>query len=277
MPGPFIDLHSHILPGYDDGAADMDTALRMLRMAWEDGVNTIVATPHFIPDSNVFPTSRAIAVHKTLQERVHAEGIEVALLLGQELLLETSVLKLLNNGQCLPLAGTRHVLVEFPTATAHWPSATELVFELSADGWIPVLAHLERYPSLVREPALLDKLLDAGCLVQLNAGSLTGLFGREMRRTAEALLLAGQVHVVASDAHTDGRRTPVLSAAYNETVRLAGERTARLLFHDNPHRLLSQEPLIKPAPVPTPPNLFQRGLCRLVPSFAIPKTDRRNK
>ena len=130
MPGPFIDLHCHILPGYDDGAADMDTALRMLRMAQADGVKTVVATPHFIPGSNVYPTDKALTCFEQLSECVRAENINVELRLGQELLLEESVLPYLNSGRCLPLAGTRHVLVEFPMATADWASAIEWVLEL---------------------------------------------------------------------------------------------------------------------------------------------------
>lgn len=266
MPGPYVDLHCHILPAYDDGAIDLETALAMLRMAEADGVATLLATPHFIPDSNVFPLDRAREVHADLCREAAEAGLSLTLAFGQEILAEGPILEALERGHCLPLGASRTVLVEFPMGmTSPEPHAEEMQ-RLLQHGWVPLLAHLERYVALCGDDETVEALVAAGCRVQVNAGSLTGLFGRTVQKQATHLLDSGWVHAVASDAHSAGRRRPVLSEADRWLTDRYGTSAARTLLHDNPLALLADRPVTVLQAVQRDPNPFRKLMKRLRPA-----------
>lgn len=222
-----IDLHSHVLPGVDDGARDLDEALDMLRLAAADGTRVLCATPHVLgPDLDVAP-DRARAAFDALDAARRAAGIDVELALAGEVWFRTDLPALARAGR-LPTfsaAGVRHVLVEFPPTHVP-PEAAEVLFQVRLEGYVPVIAHPERNPTFWADPAAAIALRAQGALLQVTAGALTGAFRRETEACAKALAKAGAVDVLASDAHRRDRRPPGLSAARKVLARWAGRGRA---------------------------------------------------
>ena len=207
-----IDLHSHILPGIDDGVATPEQSLELARAAVADGVEAIAATPHVRDD---YPTSaatieRAVA---TLRESLASSGIELTLLPGGELALDRLDVYEVDELRRYGLAGNEsYLLLETPYHS--WPlDLGERVFRLAVTGITAVLAHPERNNAVQEDPGRLEPIVRAGALVQLTAASVDGRFGQRTARTAQALLDRGLAHLVASDAHAPSIRAVGMSAA----------------------------------------------------------------
>jgi protein-tyrosine phosphatase len=227
-----IDLHCHILPEMDDGAATMADALTMAHMAWADGVRQVVATPHV---QGPAPTPQAIRQAITLfSARLEQEGIDLEVLPGADTSALLPVELLRQHG----LNGGPYVFFEFPH-TFLPRRAGERVFAALVAGLKPIITHPERHPVFIAEPALLLELVAAGALVQLTAESLTGSFGPDAQACAAFLLRRGAVHFLASDAHSPGHRPPRLTDGLAAANRLIGRTAAERLVTTNPAAVLA--------------------------------------
>jgi protein-tyrosine phosphatase len=207
-----IDLHTHILPGIDDGARTLEDALEMARALVADGVTTVAATPHVRDD---YPTSAdaMLAAVDELRAVLEAEEIAIELVPGAELAFDRiGRLSKVELGR-LALAGSGlYVLVETPYYG--WPpELAEQLLELRIAGFIPVLAHPERNAEVQGAPSLLAPLVHGGTLIQVTAASLDGRLGAASRQTAFHLVETGLAHIVASDAHTPDVRAAGMQSA----------------------------------------------------------------
>lgn len=238
-----IELHSHVLPGVDDGPGDEPEAVEMCRLAAEHGCEVVVATPHQRHPSWWNTNSgRLLQLLRELQEAV---GPRPRLLLGAEIRIDSRLLDDLDDypaSGVLPLAGSRYLLLEADRMLPG-PDPVELVHELKLRGWRPIFAHPEFIPSLYGEPAVLDELIGLGAYLQVTAGSLLGDFGRRPYRAACDLMSAGRVHFVASDAHGVSWRPPDLGRARALIASRWGERTAARVCDGNPQAVLADRPL----------------------------------
>ena len=232
-----IDLHSHILPGLDDGAPDMQAAIDMARMAFHDGVRCVVATPHNVDGCRTGTREEVDAAAAELQEALEARGIQLRIVPGVEARIGPDMAQQLDSRRAFPIGQTRYLLLELPLVG--YPAYTEqAIFELQLRGLIPILAHPERNAALQEKPELLPMLVERGCLGQLTAASLVGAFGSEVQRESEALLRHNLVHIVASDAHTVSLRSPVLSGAVEVAARIVGKERARAMVTTIPQAIL---------------------------------------
>ena len=225
-----IDLHSHVLPGVDDGAVDLDEALEICRAAAADGIEVLAATPHVRDD---YPT-RPEQMEEALARVREAAGAVVRLVPGGEIALE-QLDRPLEELRRFGLAGNAgYLLVETPYYG--WPlDLASRLFALRAAGVTPVLAHPERNPSVQERPDLLEDVVRGGTLVQLTAGSVDGRLGSQARRTSFALLERGLAHLVASDAHAPSLRAIGMSRA----ARAVGDdELARWLTVDLPRAIV---------------------------------------
>ena len=243
-----IDLHSHVLPGLDDGAADLEEALAMCRAAAEDGIEVLAGTPHVRRD---FPTTPQQMEHALASLR-DAAGDLVRLVGGGEI----DVFELDRPHEELAgfaLAGNPdYLLVETPYRG--WPiDLPEKLFHLRTIGVVPVLAHPERNADVQQRPDLLVPLVAGGTLVQLTSASLDGRGGRRAQACARLLLERSLAHLVASDAHTpDVRAIGMRDAA----AAVRDEALARWLTVDVPRSIVEREP-VPPRPHSARPR---RGL-----------------
>ncbi|HYH82459.1 MAG TPA: CpsB/CapC family capsule biosynthesis tyrosine phosphatase [Longimicrobium sp.] len=252
-----IDFHNHVIPGVDDGAADVAQSLAALETMRAQGAETVIATPHV----NGADTRDAETRERVLGE-IDAgwEALKAAapdaprLERGAEVMLDVPALDLADPR--LRLAGTRFVLVEFPYMSVP-PNGTQALFDLKMQGWTPVLAHPERYANLSPAMDEADDWRRSGALLQVNAASLLGRYGDVARKAAWGLVERGWASYLCSDYHARGRY-PVAEAV--EALKQAGaSEQAELLFRHNPARLLAGE-----APLPVPPVFRRTPLWRRV-------------
>jgi len=225
-----IDLHSHVLPALDDGAADLDEAVAICEAAAADGIEVLAATPHVRHD---YPTT-AEEMESALAAVREAVGNTVRLVPGGELDL-AELDRPLEELRRFALAGNpRYLLVETPYYG--WPLELGVkLFRLRSAGITPVLAHLERNPDVQAAPELLDPIVAGGALVQLTAASVDGRVGRRARACSVELLERGLAHLIASDAHAPEIRAIGMAAAAEE---LADDELARWLTVDVPRAIL---------------------------------------
>ena len=243
-----IDLHSHILPGLDDGSRTVDQARALARRAAADGVTAIAATPHVRRDYPTRPGEMEQGVAR-LREDFVEQGIGVEVLHGGEL--DLGMLATLDDDALrrftLAQSG-RYLLLEFPYTG--WPAGLEeTVYALGLRGFVAVIAHPERNRTVQAQPGRLAEAVRLGALVQLTAASLDGRVGRSSRKAAARLLELGLAHVLASDAHTPEIREAGLSAA-REAV--GDEAVARFLTVEAPSAIVAGEA------VPAPPRKARR-------------------
>jgi len=235
-----IDLHSHILPGIDDGAPTLEVSVQMLHIARRNGFRTIVATPHLPGRLSGEYRQRVTRVYYSLSELAGKMDIEI--LLGFEVSLTQDLDQRLAEGEPITLAGSTTVLVDVPFVG--WPlHAEQSFFELQAAGYRPLLAHPERYEEIQKNPERALELAERGVLLQVTTGSFAGIFGRAAQRTAELLLESNAVHVVASDAHSAGQRFMAVEAGLARLRELAGSHGVERLTTSNPRALLSDKTL----------------------------------
>jgi protein-tyrosine phosphatase len=253
-----IDLHSHVLHDTDDGALSLDQAVAMAEMAAFDGCVALVATPHQRRDE--WKTSDPVRLAERLAEIVRRANGAPELHLGAEIRVDSDLLTDLDRREksgVLPLAGSRWLLLELDPEGIG-PDPVDLVEELGARGWRPILAHPEMIPFLWDEESdWFPRLVEAGAALQVTAMSVTGEFGRGPRERAWRLLDAGWVRFVASDAHRPDWRPPGLSRAFARLEERLGEAAARALTIDNPRAVLEDRPL-STARLPKAPEAVSR-------------------
>ena len=236
---PVLDLHSHVLPGIDDGPDTIEESLELLRAAHADGITQLVATPHVRADYPTAPAEMEARVAE-LNEAAAAAGIPVDVLPGGEL--DLAHLLTLDDATLrrFGLAGNPNLLLlEFPYHG--WPAHLgEIVFRLQTRGFTLILAHPERNPAVQADPSSLDGFVDAGVLIQLTAASVDGRLGKAAQQTAHELLSRGSAHIVASDAHAPSVRAIGLSHA---AATLRFPELVRWLTLDVPAALVAGEAL----------------------------------
>jgi protein-tyrosine phosphatase len=247
-----IDIHSHILHGLDDGAATLEEALAMCRMAAADGIQVIAATPHS-PASRAGSNYDPALIHERIAElraALAAEGTTLEIVAGTEIYYDARIVEQLRRGALLPYAGSHTVLLEL-SHSAPPPLIEQAVFAVQAAGYRVVLTHPERIAAVQQNPNTLLPLAERGALMQLTGAALTGEQGERLQATAEALLIHGMAHVLASDAHgMPPRRAPVLWAAHARAAMLVGVQAADTLVLATPTAILHDAPLHLPPPRP---------------------------
>lgn len=235
-----LDIHSHLLPGVDDGAEDLEEACMMARSAWDTGTKGLVLTPHCnVPGGYRNPWDSALS-HKleTFRQALVRLGIPLQLMMGAEVFGTDDVALGLSSGRILTLNGGRHVLLEFWTEDQ--PLRVNRVLDsISALGLVPVIAHPERYRFVQSDLDLARRWYDRGYLLQINKGSILGLLGRRSQAAADALLSARLAHVVASDSHSPYQRTPTLHEAYVHIAERYSRAYADSLLRETPRCIVS--------------------------------------
>jgi protein-tyrosine phosphatase len=253
-----IDLHSHILPGLDDGPATMAGSLELARAAVGAGTRTILATPHINDDAAIDP-ARIAAGLEELRAALADADIPLEVLAGGEIAIWRLIDLDVDTLKALALGGGPYLLVESPFSPVVG-DFEPMVLDLHARGHRVLLAHPERCPAFQRDPARLERLVGAGALVQITAGSMTGAFGSTVRRFTVSILREGLAHVVASDAHDNVRRPPGLHAGFpaleRELPGLGGQE--RWLTELVPRAVLDGTPLPERPPLPKPSGLLRR-------------------
>lgn len=236
-----IDLHCHLLPGVDDGAPDLETALEMAQLLVRAGFSEVAASPHFGegPGGDV-AVERAAETRALLQGAIEKAGIPLGLLPNAEHYVSPALFERAAAGLLTPIGGRgRWLLVELPWERIAQPEV--VLFRLQAKGWKLLLAHPERYGYM--EPAALRGLVERGVRMQLEIGSFIGAFGDRAARRAEDLMARGHAHVLATDLHRPKQGEDWLAAGLAAVSRRYGAEALTRGTLTNPRALLADAAL----------------------------------
>ena len=245
-----IDLHSHILPGIDDGSKSLEMSLAMARIAVDDGITIMACTPHIYPGLYMNDKAGITAARDALQTSLDGHGIALKLTTGADVHLVPGLLEGLRAGTVPSLNNTRYVLLE-PSHHVAPPRFAESVFQLVSAGYVPVITHPERLTWIEDHFQVFVDLTRQGAWMQVTAGALTGVFGARAKYWGERFVGEGLTHILATDAHSSGRRVPVLSEAKKVAERLLGPQEALLLVEGRQTAILNNLPS---AEVPSLPS-----------------------
>lgn len=246
-----IDIHSHILPKFDDGARSIGESVEMARIAANDGTTILFATPHVVSMPDLQSIRNAAESADSLRTALIEENIELRIVTGAEVYPMYGITDAIDDEVPILLGpGGKYMLLDSPLSGLP-VGFNQLIFDIQTRGISPIIAHPERVNDIQKDPLLLEELVNKGVLFQINATSITGLHGDTAKSMALQLLKSGWAHFIASDAHSPRSRRPGLSVAADELKEILGEETVLDLVENNPRRVLEGEP------VPTNPGPFQ--------------------
>lgn len=233
----FADIHTHILPGVDDGARNMAQALKLLRMAYDNGTRIVFLTPHYRGRYKQNEPQYLRETFAKLCDALRQELPNMELYLGSEIHYELEAPEKVAEGRALLLHDSEYCLLEFSPGALYSQVVTG-VSEMIRYGYTPIIAHAERYEVFLREKSLVDEVIDRGALIQLNADSVLGKHGWKVKQFCKRLLKTQQVHFIASDAHDEENRPPLLGECWKMVEKKYGAEYAERLFLSNAQTII---------------------------------------
>jgi protein-tyrosine phosphatase len=237
-----IDLHCHILPGMDDGPETLSEAVVMCRAAADDGIEAIVATPHYKQGTYEFTRPEIMEAVGVLSGKIAKQGLNIRILPGAEITVSPEMQASLIPGGYLTINHGRYFLAEFRALSvpAHWDS---FLLSFLDRGMTPIIAHPERNAWFIHHPEALAAAVQSGIMIQLTAMSITGGFGAEVRDFSVRLLRQNLVHAIASDGHSANLRPPQLSEAVALAADVVGRERAEALVTAIPRAIIEGRPI----------------------------------
>ncbi|KUP04308.1 tyrosine protein phosphatase [Bacillus coahuilensis m2-6] len=241
-----IDIHSHILPGIDDGAKTIEDSLDMARVAAREGIRSIIATPHHQNGQWNNERDRILLKVEEVNQAIVKEGIDVKILPGQEVRLYGELLGDLAQGTLQTLNSSSYLFIEFPSSSVP-RYAKQMLFDLQLQGITPVIVHPERNAELIERPSKLYDFVNNGALTQVTAASVAGAFGKKIQKFSFDLVKANLTHFVASDAHNTTTRGFKMSEAFDLIEKKFGP-DAVYFFKENAELLVDGQNVMKNIP-----------------------------
>ena len=236
IPKKMFDLHCHLLPGIDDGSKDLAQSLILAQTAVNNGITHAIATPHIHPGRYHNNRSNISKVYQELKKELNTKGIPLILGFAAEVRLCPEIIDMVSANE-IPFYGTykEHQVMLLELPTQHIPPGTEKLIQWLLDRKIlPMIAHPERNRSIATEFSKISPFVEAGCLFQLTASSVAGMFGSRAEKCAITILENGLATVIASDAHNQEHRPPQLGHGRDAAAKIIGIEEANKLVFDNP-------------------------------------------
>ncbi len=234
-----IDIHAHILPSIDDGPETIEESIELCKIAANDGIKTIVATPHSKDGVYEAKSDKILETVEALNLKLKESQIDIEILPGSEIHIHAELVESIRSGEVLTINNSgKFILFELPFVFIP-PGTDKFIFNLKANGIVPIIAHAERISAFQKNPDLVGQLVKIGALVQVNAPGLTGQAGPRDKKCVEWLLKNRLVHFIASDVHSLTGRPPILSKAVGIAAKIVGEEEARALVCHNPEQIIN--------------------------------------
>jgi protein-tyrosine phosphatase len=241
-----IDLHCHILPNVDDGPKDLAESVEMAKQAVQQGIKTIIATPHHRNEKYENHGQTIFGQVEEFNRVLKSENLDLTVLPGQETRIFGEMVEGLESGEILPLSQGKYVFVELPSG--HVPRYTgQLLFDIQLKGFIPVIVHPERNQEIIENPEVLYQLVKKGALTQVTASSVSGHFGKTIKKFSLQLIEANLTHFVASDAHNITSRGFKMVEAYDVISKNFGIE-AVYMFQENAELVVQGKSVFREAP-----------------------------
>ncbi len=233
-----IDIHTHILPGIDDGSRNFDESLKILQGLAEKDVTHVILTPHYVTSSAyASPRSTNLKLYRQLQKRVDEASINITLYLGNEIYIDHNISDLLKKGKISPLADGNYILVELPMS-GEFADFEDILLSLKYEGWKVILAHPERYHTYHEDYKKLYNLTEQGILLQCNLGSIIGQYGRHSKKVLKKLAKEKLIFCFGSDTHRV-RDFSEITKAQQKLLRYYTASELKELLEDNPKRIIN--------------------------------------
>ncbi|MGI2243921.1 tyrosine-protein phosphatase [Staphylococcus cohnii] len=210
-----IDIHNHILWDVDDGPKTIENSIEMAKQAVELGISHIITTPHYYPGKYEISKNQIRSQARILNSKLVELNIPIKLKVGQEVYFNETLFEDLDFGHIAPIEGTRYILIEMSFIEIPL-YAFEFLLKLVEQGYKPIIAHPERYNSIQQNLYILDRLVDIGCLLQMNAGSLLGIHGKPAKKAAKFMIKNYKLHIIGSDAHNTTNRPFLIEKVYKK-------------------------------------------------------------
>ncbi len=234
----YYDIHTHIIPGVDDGPRSIELSRQILQQEYDDGVRTIICTSHWRRGMFEPSMRRLLANFEQVKEVAREIGDDLTVLLGCEFHVNMEMIETLKNGERPTMAQTRYVLAEFKN-NVEKKYMRERCYALLTHGYQPILAHPERYDVIRKDVDFLRDLIKMGCYVQINSQSVLGDDGFFMKLFCKKIIRENLVHFIGSDAHDMDKRRPTMGRCVQYLDKLMGPEYTRRILIDNPKKLLS--------------------------------------
>ncbi len=231
-----IDVHTHILPHVDDGAADTEEAIRILKKGLAEGIKTFLLTPHIKNDIDWSKIDYIKETFVTLKNECAKRELGVELILGAEISITPDLPDKIKHNPLI-IINERYALIELPFFQLPI-YAENVLFKLLVKNIIPIIVHPERYMYLKGKSGFIRKWVDNGIMIQMNTGSLAGLYGMRVKKSAKKLLKAGLVHLIGSDIHADNRETYGFRQGVESIRKIAAAEITHKIIESYPEEVI---------------------------------------
>jgi len=236
----YLDIHSHIIPGVDDGSEDFEMSLKLIEKAYEEGVRYMVATPHFYPGHRNASVERIQDEYSKLAEAIKDKHPDMKLMLGNEIYYKDEVISLIEEKRIFTMNGGNYILVEF-NVNLPYKTIYEAIKKFTSNGYYPIMAHIERYSCLHKREDLVDQLISTGAYMQINADTFLGGMFDQYTRFALKLFRNGKVHFLGSDCHDLERRVPVMDKAVEVLKKKVNSEVLEQVLIYNKEKFLAND------------------------------------
>lgn len=235
-----IDMHSHILPGIDDGSQSIEESIKMIKEAKEAGFTEIISTSHYIEESYNSSKYEREELIKNINEKLEAENINIKIYNGAEAYISTNLNDLIEKEKLPTINESKYLLMELPMHSEIL-YLDNIIYDLKTNGITPIIAHPERYSYVQRNPKVLENLIDKGVLFQANYGSIIGKYGKDAEKTLKRLLKSNMIHFLGTDTHRSGTVYIQMNKILKKLEKLIGKEKLELLSTINPQKVLKNE------------------------------------
>ncbi len=236
----YVDVHSHILYGVDDGSNDIETSKDMISIAYEEGIRKIIATPHYHPERGSVGCEELLRQFEVFKQNVQDVCPEMEWALGREIYYTSDVLEDLEAGKKLTMGDSRYVLVEYHP-TVDYAYLRTSISNITQMGYIPLIAHIERYMCVMKDIDRAYELKNMGAFIQVNASSVIGSAGKDVKKFIKKMMKDELVDAVGTDAHSNGHRAPRMQECAEYICKKFGYDYAKRILHDNAEAILRGE------------------------------------
>lgn len=234
----FIDIHSHLLP-IQDGPKDALNAIRAIRVAEENNITDMIFTPHYYSGDITYNQKQVMQAFQIIKEEITSNGIKTKVYLGNECVVDEKIIEDLKNGRALTLNNTRYVLCEYPFFQVPC-NFSNILYELLDNGYKPIIAHPERNTYIKNNYNVIKELKENGCLIQINAGSILGKYGRLPKKYSIKMMKDEIADYIASDTHSEISRSPdAMKKAFKQAGKWVNNEYLLNLFINNPGNMIS--------------------------------------
>lgn len=233
-----IDIHSHMLPGVDDGARSLSDTKALLNESYRQGVRAVIFTPHYQAGVYINERGQLRERFDQVKESISSELPDLKLFLGNEIYFSNDVPELLAQGRLCTLADSKYVLVEFATNAAY-DFLKNSLYRILLEGYVPILAHAERFQCLYKKVSLIEDIVDMGAYIQVNAGSVTKEAPHKVKGFIKKLIDNDLLHIIGTDTHDLKSRKPNFSECIRFLEKKYNDEYIRMLLIDNPQKVIN--------------------------------------